>query len=192
MKELSPVDLCGCGDTGYLTLRTIPVDLARGLGHIHQVPSYHCGNPLCNQYALPSPVVARIDDLADIMEQKEINSIGFYWEDQEEDAQNSFSLIEAFIWKFSQLKYEDAVVSFVYNGQSVIFHSLIDATEFYELKYLQTDEKGTWFSFVKFYSEEPLTLENYLDFEPSYTKELGIVGIDEVEDTLEDMFGSII
>lgn len=191
MKELSPVDLCGCGDTGYLTLRTIPVDLAEGLGHIHKVPSYHCGNNLCDQYTLPSPVVRRIDDLADIMEQKELNTIDFYWEGQEE-SQNSSSLIEAFIWKFSQRKYEDAEVSFVLNGQTVIFHSLLDATEFYELKYLQTDEKGTWFSFVKFYSEEPLTLENYLDFEPPYTKELGVIDIDEVEETLVDMFGSII
>ncbi|WP_425802325.1 hypothetical protein ACHOLT_15230 [Desulfitobacterium sp. Sab5] len=192
MKELSPVDLCGCGDTGYLILRTIPVDLAQGLGHIHKVPSYHCGNKLCDQYTLPSPVVSRIDDLADIMEQKELNSIDFYWEGQEEESQNSFSLAEAFIWKFSQRKYEDAEVSFVHNGQTVIFHSLLDATEFYELKYLHTDEKGTWFSFVKFYSEEPLTLENYLDFEPPYTKELGVMNMDEVEETLVDMFGSAI
>lgn len=192
MKELSPIDLCGCGNTGYLTERMIPVDLAQGLGHIHHVPSYQCGSELCDQYTLPSPVVARIDDLADIMEQKNLNSIAFYWEDQENGSQNSLSLLEAFLWKFPRREYEDAVVIFVIPGQSVVFQSQLDDTEYYQLKYLQNDEKGTLFSFFKFYSDEPLTAEEFPEYEPTYIKELGVLALDDVEDTLLETFGSLI
>ncbi|AHF06641.1 hypothetical protein [Desulfitobacterium metallireducens] len=192
MKELSPVDFCGCGDTGYLTKRTIPIDLAQGMGHIHQVPVYHCGSKLCDQYTLPSPVVPRIDDLADMMEQRNLNSLDFSWEDQEDGPQDSLALIEAFIWKFNNRKYEDATVVFIIPAQSIIFQSQLDNTEFYQLQYLQKDEKGTWFSLNKFYSDEPLTLEEFLDFEPTYTKELGFIDFNEVEDALIEEFGAII
>lgn len=192
MKELSPVDLCGCGDTGYLTKRTIPIDLAQGLGHIHQVPVYHCGNTLCDQYALPSLVIPRIDDLAEMMEQKNLNSSEFYWEDQKEGSLDSAELIEAFIWKFLNRKYEDAVVLFVIPGQSIVFQSQLDSSEFYQLHYLEKDEKGTWFSFRKFFSDEPLTIEEFLEFDPAFTKEIGVVAFDEVEDILIDEFGAII
>lgn len=192
MKELSPVDLCGCGNIGYLTQRMIPVDLAQGLGHIHHVPSYHCGSKLCDQYTLPTPVVTRIDDLADIMEQKNLNSVDFYWENQEGGSQNSLSLLEAFIWKFSRREYEDAVVIFVIPGQSVVFQSQLDDTEYYQLKYLQNDEKGTWFSFLKFYSDEPLTSEEFPEYEPTYTKELAELALDDVEDTMLETFGTLV
>ncbi|MEA4901265.1 hypothetical protein [Desulfitobacterium sp.] len=192
MKELSPLDLCGCGDTGYLTQRTIPIDLAQGLGHIHQVPVYHCGNKLCDQYSLPSPVVSRIDDLADMMEEKNLNSINFTWEDQEESSQDFASLIEGFFWKFINRKYADATVIFVIPGQSIVFQSHLDDSEFYNLQYLRKDEKGAWFSFSKFYSDVRPTAEDFLDFEPTFNKELGVLAFEEIEDTLLDEFGAII
>ncbi|HVJ49513.1 hypothetical protein [Desulfitobacterium sp.] len=191
MKELSPIDLCGCGDTGYLSKRTIPIDLAQGLGHIHQVPIYHCGSKLCDQYTLPSLVVSRIDDLADIMEEKGLQSLEFYWEDQE-GPQDFSSLVESLIGRLSNHKYEDVIVIFVLPGQSIVFQSQQDSSEFYQLKYLQKDDKGTWFSFLKFYSEEPLTVEEFPEYEPTYVKELGVIAIDEVEDALNDEFGGVI
>lgn len=188
MKELSPVDLCGCGDTGYLTTRTIPVDLIQGVGHIHRVPIYHCGNKLCDEYALPSPVVARIDDLAEIMEQKNLNALEFYWENQQH-TQDTLSLLEAFTWKFTRRKYEDAEVVLVIPGQSIVLQSHMDESEFYEIKYLTDAENENRFSFLKFYSEEPLTYEKFLDFEPTYSKELGVLALDDVEAALVEEFG---
>jgi hypothetical protein len=192
MKELSPIDLCGCGDNGYLTKRTLPIDLAQGLGHIHQVPVYHCGSEFCDQYTLPSPVVTRIDELAEKMEEQNVNFLDFTWEDQSEGSQESAALVEAFIWKYTNRQYEDAKVIFIIPGQSIVFQSRLDDSEYYHLQYLQKDEKGTWFSFHKFYSDEPLTVESFLDFEPSFTKELGFITLDEVEETLLEEFGVVI
>lgn len=192
MKELSPIDLCGCGDTGYLTQRTLPIDLAQGLGHILQVPVYHCGSELCDQYALPTPVVSRIDELAEAMEEQNLNTLEFSWEDQVEGSPDSAALLEAFIWKFLNRKYEDAHVIFIVPGQSIVLRSQLDNSEYYHLEFLEKNEKGTWFSFNKFYSDEPLTLESFLDLEPSFSKELGVVTLEEVEDTLLEEFGNII
>lgn len=192
MKELSPIDACGCGDTGYLTKRTLPIDLAQGLGHILQVPIYHCGSELCDQYTLPSPVVSRIDELAEMMEAQNLNTLEFSWENQAEGSPDSAALLEAFIWKFLNRKYEDAHVIFLIPPQSIVFQSQLDDSEYYHLQYLHKDDKGTWFSFSKLYSDEPLTLESFLDLEPNFSKELGVITLEEVEDTLLEEFGEII
>jgi len=94
--------------------------------------------------------------------------------------------------RFSGREYADAHVILIVPGQAVFFRSTLEDTEYYLLRYEEdTNTEGIWFSFLKFYYEEPeLTYEDFLEWsEDGYIKEIGRVTLDEVEDTLIDEFG---
>lgn len=190
---LSPVDQCGCGDTGYLTSRTLPIALDHGAGKVINVPVYSCGNSMCDEYRIPSAVASRLDELAEKMEEKKMFSITFSWGASPEDTLGyQDSLSQGFIWKFQNRSYEDARVLFVIDGDTLVLQSKLDPTEYYLLKRLEESKEGVFFSFSKFIEEdEELTYEKYIVLEPSFQKELGVVKMEEVEDMLREEFGEI-
>jgi hypothetical protein len=194
-ETLSPVDECGCGDTGYLNSRTLPIDLIQGVGKILNVPVYSCGNSMCNEYTIPSVVASRLDELAEEMEQNDQMTLDFSWKSKE--TENSLdpatALLQAFIWKFHKRTYEDAKVVLVIPGQTIVLQSTLDSTEYYSVKLLEEADKGVWFSFSKFYEEDSeLTYEKFLELDSTCFKEFGTIKLDEVEVTLIEEFGEII
>ncbi|WP_041917269.1 hypothetical protein [Desulfitobacterium dehalogenans] len=191
---LSPVDQCGCGDTGFLTSRTLPIALNHGAGKVINVPVYSCGSSMCDEYRIPSAVASRLDELAEEMEAREVLSIVFSWKTSGEDDTIGYqdSLIQGFIWKFYRRSYEDAQVLFVINGDALVLQSKLDPSEYYILKRLEESKDGIFFSFSKFIEEdEELTYEKYIELEPSFQKELGTVKMEEVEDMLIEEFGEV-
>lgn len=211
---LEPVDVCGCGDQGYLTTRTVPVDLIHGVGQVHKVPVYHCRSSLCAEYSLPLEVSRRLDDLAEDMEARNVLDADFSWpfeqEEKEKSSQtqpksqtepgsgtdvNHHSLVQAFTLQFANREYEDVRVVLVIPGEAVFFQSTFDETEHYLLRFEpETGKPGIWFTFSKFYQDDPsldlsLRLE---DGSGEYIKELGILALEEVDDSLLDEFGEIL
>lgn len=195
---IEPIDSCGCGDTGYLTTRTIPIHLAHGVGHIHNVPVYHCRSTNCDEFTLPPIVSRRLEDIAEEMESNQSIEALYSWDLQPEQSHSSLDQIyeqthlQAFTLRFSGREYADAHVILIVPGQAVFFRSTLEDTEYYLLRYEEdTNTEGIWFSFLKFYYEEPeLTYEDFLEWsEDGYIKEIGRVTLDEVEDTLIDEFG---
>lgn len=193
-ETLSPVDLCGCGDTGYLTSRTVPVDLIQGVGKILNVPVYSCENRLCEEYTLPSLVASRLDELAEEMEAKNIQVLEFTWKSKEENSlDQTTAFLQAFTWKFHKRTYEDAHVILVIPGQTILFQSSLDPTEYFSLEHLREEENGIWFSFSKFYKEDTeLTYEKYLELDSPYVKELGTLKLEEIDDALIEEFGDVV
>jgi hypothetical protein len=62
---LEPVDYCGCGDIGYLTTRSLNMDLIQGPVKINKVPVYHCRTAACPEYKIPLKAAHRLDELAE-------------------------------------------------------------------------------------------------------------------------------
>ncbi|MHB1652770.1 MAG: hypothetical protein ACYCVD_09880 [Desulfitobacteriaceae bacterium] len=201
---LDPVDVCGCGDEGYLTTQTLPVDLRHGVGKIHHVPVYHCRSKLCPEYTLPAPVSHRLERMAEQMEETLSLETEFIWSDlkSKENALPTSNknnepnfLVQSFTLKFVNREYEDAQVVFVSPGQAIFLQSHLDRSEYHLLRYEpEAPNKGVRFSFSKFYSDEPiLDYEQYLLAEPgNYLKELAVLTLEEVEDSLIDEFGESI
>jgi len=197
-QTLDPIDTCGCGDTGYLTTRRVPVDLVHGVGHIENVPIYHCRSKNCPEFTLPPIVARRVDTIAEEMESTALTESVFSWvapPNQTFDPllrANDQSHLQAFTLQFSGREYADAHVVLVAPGQAVFFQSTIEETEYYLLR-LEEDKRSEeiWFSFLKFYSDEAfLTFENFLEWsEDGHLKEIGRITLDEVEDALIDEFG---
>jgi len=203
-NTLSPVDQCGCGDTGYLTSRTLPIALNHGVGKVVDVPVYACNNSLCDKYNLPAIVASRLDEIADDMEAKGLLSAKFSWstaseaqasDDQVETkdkADFKESLVEGFVWSFHQRNYEDAKVILVLHGDTVVLQSKLDPTEYYVLKRMEESREGIFFSFSKFFEDDTeLTYEKYIALEPSFQKLLGTIKLEEVEDIFIDEFGEV-
>ncbi|MCO5386866.1 MAG: hypothetical protein NHB14_15110 [Desulfosporosinus sp.] len=74
----------------------------------------------------------------------------------------------------------------------MFFQSKLEETEYYLIRYEEdTRTDGIWFSFQKFYYEEPdFTYEDFLEWsEDGHLKELGKITLEEVEETLIDEFG---
>jgi len=197
-QMLDPIDTCGCGDTGYLTTRTIPVDLAHGVGHIANVPIYHCRSKTCQEFTLPQIAARRLDALSEEMENAQTTEAVYTWVDgrgQSHDPlqrANNQTHMQAFTLQFGGREYTDAHVVLIVPGLEIFFHSTLEQTEYYLLR-LEEDKRTEeiWFSFLKFYYEEPeLTYENFLEWsEDGHLKEIGKVTLEEVEDTLIGEFG---
>lgn len=201
--QLEPIDLCGCGDTGYLITRTIPVDLAQGAGKIHHVPVYHCREKSCPEYNLPALVAQRIDELAEDMENLNSLETEFKWPTDEgldndlAPSQESLaSLLLSFTLKFTNRHYEDAEIILVVPGQAIFCQSRLDKSEYYVFNYEpDVTSQGIWFSVSKFYFDEPeLNYDDYLSWtqEGGHLKELGLLNQEEIEEYLTDEFGEII
>jgi hypothetical protein len=197
-QTIEPIDSCGCGDTGYLTIRTIPIDLAHGVGQIDNVPVYHCRSTACQEFTLPHIVLLRLEEIADEMEKNQLTQADYMWKPQQEQSLNTLqqsiqqTLLQAFTLQFSGREYADAHIALIIPGREIFFHSTLEDTEYYLLRYeenLQTPE--IWFSFFKFFYEEPsFTYENFLKWsEDGYIKEIGRITLEEVEYTLIDEFG---
>ncbi|MEL1136606.1 hypothetical protein AAC978_15650 [Desulfitobacterium sp. THU1] len=194
-EALSPVDQCGCGDTGYLTTRTLPIALNHGAGKVINAPVYSCSSSMCEEYTIPSAVASRLDEIADEMEAKELLSMQFSWKPTSdgEASDHQDSLAQGFIWRFHRRSYEDAQVLLVINGDTILLQSKLDPTEYYTLKRLEDSKEGIQFSFSKFFEDdEELTYEKFIELEPSFQKELGILKMEELEDMLLEEFGEII
>jgi len=201
---LEPVQTCGCGDIGYLTARTLPVDLAHGVGTIHHVPVYHCREESCAEYTIPYAVSRRLEELAEQMESSGLDEIEFSWKNGDNKNKGTPSIdgateqaarIQAFTLKFLNREYEDARVILVVPGENMFLQSNIDPCEYYLLRYEpNAKESGIWFSFSKFYYDEPnLTYESFLNWsEDGYIKELAVLALEEIEETLIDEFGEIV
>lgn len=201
-QSIDPVDTCGCGDIGYLTTRTIPIDLANGVGHIKNVPVYCCRSTACEEFTLPTIVARRLDDIAEQMETTNSTNAGFTWVNHQESSLNPLlktSLnplsevhIQAFTLQFANRKYEDAHVIQVIPSQAIFLKSTLEDMEYYLLRYEpESRTEGFLFSFHKFYYEESdFSYEGFLKWsEDGYLKELGQIAMDEVEDALIDEFG---
>lgn len=197
-QTLEPIDTCGCGDTGYLTTRTVPVDLLHGVGQIENVPVYHCRSKACLEYTLPPIVARRLDDIAEEMENTLTKESVYSWVAFGEQSldplllANNQTHLQAFTLQFGSREYADAQVVLIVPGQAIFFQSTLEETEYYLLRYEDDSRtEGIWFSFLKFYYEEPeLTYEDFLEWsEDGHLKEIGRVSLDEVEDTLTDEFG---
>lgn len=197
-QAIDPIDWCGCGDTGYLTTRSIPIDLAHGVGRIDKVPVYHCRSSACQEFTLPQAVSRRLDDIAEEMEKTHSLEEVYTWEFQQRKSldphqrTNDPLHLQAFTLQFADRNYDDAHVALIIPGQAIFFQSTLDDTEFYLLRYeAEPQRDGIWFSFCKFYYEESeLTYEKFLEWsEDGLLKELGRIPLDEVEDTLSDEFG---
>lgn len=194
-EALSPVDSCGCGDTGYLTSRTLPIALDHGPGKVLKVPVYSCGSSLCDEYTIPSIVVSRLDDIAEQMEQDQLLTQEFTWKSPEVDKaiDATTALTQAFTWKFLHRAYEDAHVVLVIPGETILLQSSIDPSEYFTLKHVSEEKNDVSFSFSKFFDEDPeLTYEKFLELEPQFSKELGTLKMDEVEDALLEEFGEVV
>ena len=197
-QTLEPMDTCGCGDTGYLTTRTVPVDLLHGVGQIDNVPVYHCRAKTCQEFTLPPIVARRLDNIAEEMENNLAKEAIYTWVASGEQSLDPLVLandqthLQAFTMQFSNREYTDAQVVLIVPGQAIFFQSTLEETEYYLLRYEEDSRsEGIWFSFLKFYYEEPeLTYEDFLEWsEDGHLKEIGRVSLDEVEDTLTDEFG---
>jgi len=197
-QTLDPSDTCGCGDTGYLTTRTIPVDLVHGVGHIANVPIYHCRSKNCQEFTLPPIVSRRLDDIEEEMESIQSTEAVYTWMAQgghsldPDQRANAETDLQAFTLQFGGREYADAHVVLIVPGQAIFFHSTLEDTEYYLLRYEEDrHSEETWFSFLKFYYEEPeLMYEEFLEWsEDGHLKEIGRVTLEEVEDTLTDEFG---
>lgn len=208
---LEPVDLCGCGDEGYLSVRTLPIDLAHGVGKIHQVPVYHCRSGSCQEYTLPESVSRRLEILADKMEAEHSFELQFCWPEPtrtngtanatdntvatSDHAENSQeSLVQAFTLPFINREYEDARVVFVAPGLAIFLQSNLDRSEFYLLRYEpESLDTGIQFSFLKFYADEPqVDFASILAQDADvYLKELAVLALEEIEDSLNYEFGAV-
>lgn len=205
---LEPIDVCGCGDQGFLITRPVPVDLRHGVGQILKVPVYHCRSSLCSQYSLPLEVSRRLDDLAEEMEKGLILETDFSWPAEEREtpakapAQPSLvttedrnPLVQAFTLQFTRREYEDARVIMIVAGEAVFFQSKADESEHHLLRFApETRQHGTWFTFSKFYLDDPLLDLTMLlsDDSEIYMKELGTFELEEVDDALSDTFGEVL
>ncbi len=206
---LDPIDVCGCGDEGYLTTRTVPVDLIHGVGQVHKVPIYHCRSSLCPEYTLPLEVSRRLDELAEDMEAKQLLETDFSWPGEAEKTQpqsqiphiqsktvaSRNSLVQAFTLQFAHREYEDVRVILVVPGEAVFFQSTSDEAEYYLLRFEpEARQQGFWFSLSKFYHDDPsLDLTSLSqDGSGEYMKELGLLVLEEVDDSLIDEFGEIL
>jgi len=197
-QTLEPEGTCGCGDTGYLTTRTVPVDLVHGVGHIVNVPIYHCRSKSCQEFTLPAIVARRLDTIAEEMENTQATEAIYTWiahRDQSLDPlqrANDQTSLQAFTLQFGGREYADAHVVVIVPGQAIFFRSTLEETEYYLLRY-EEDRRSEemWFSFLKFYYHEPeLIYEDFLEWsEDGHLKEIGRISLDEVEDTLTDEFG---
>jgi len=205
-ETLEAIDMCGCGDIGYLTARTVPIDLAHGVGRLENVPVYHCRSTYCQEFRLPSVVSRRLEAIAEQMEETQTTETTYTWEDQQKPTLDPVSKpalapqhqpndqmpLQTFTLQFVNRQYEDARVVQIVPGQAIIFQNKLEETEYYLLRYEEDSRtEGVWFSFLKFYYEEPdLTYEDFLEWsEDGHLKELGRITLDEVEDTLIDEFG---
>jgi len=197
-QTIDPIDSCGCGDTGYLTSRSVPIDLSHGVGRVDNVPVYHCRSSACQEFTLPQIVSRRLEDIAEEMEKIQATEAVYSWDFQLQQSldplqrTNALTHLQAFTLQFGNRKYADAQVSLIVPGQAIFFQSALEDTEYYLLRYeADTRTDGVWFSFLKFYYEEPeLTYEKFLEWsENGHLKELGRITLDEVEDTLVDEFG---
>ncbi|MHB8076159.1 hypothetical protein [Desulfosporosinus fructosivorans] len=197
-QTLDPLDTCGCGDTGYLTTRTVPVDLVHGVGHIANVPIYHCRSKSCQEYTLPPIVARRLDNISEEMENTQATDAVYTWialgEQSLDPLQqaNNQSNLQAFTLQFGGREYADARVVLLVPGHAIFFQSTLEETEYYLLRYEENRHtEGVWFSFLKFYYHEPeLIYEDFLEWsEDGHLKEIGRISLDEVEDTLIDEFG---
>ncbi|GAB6156732.1 hypothetical protein JCM17380_54860 [Desulfosporosinus burensis] len=203
-KSIDPVDTCGCGDTGYLTTRAVPIDLAHGAGRIENVPIYHCRSTACEEYTLPTVVARRLEEIAEQMEEVESSEVVFTWVNQQEPALYlpsetsldplSEAQVQAFTLQFVNREYEDARVVLVVPGHAIFLRSTLEDNEYYLLRYEpESRTEGILFSFHKFYYEK---LEFYYDeflewSEDGDLKEIGQITMDEVEDALNDEFGEL-
>ncbi len=204
-ETIEPIDTCGCGDIGYLTARTVPIDLAHGVGHVNNVPVYHCRSNSCQQFTLPSLVSRRLDSIAEELEETKTTETIYSFKNDQERNQGAYTPtldplrrtndqthIEAFTFQFANRQYEDARVVQIVPGEAIFFQSKFEETEYYLLRYEEDNRtEGKWFSFLKFYYEEPdLTYQDFLEWsEDGHLKELGRITLDEVEDMLIDEFG---
>lgn len=202
---LNPVDLCGCGDTGYLTTVTLPVDLAHGVGRIQSVPVYKCHSTSCQEYNLPEAVSRRLEDIEETMEQNIILDSVFSWFPSAEyrpsldplrQHEQQDSLIQAFILSFTGQEYEDAEVIGIIPSQSVYLRSKLDPTEFYLLRFEpDASPKDISFSFNKFYDNSPnYSLEKFQnqEYTDSLLKELAVLKLDEVREVFIEEFGDLL
>ncbi len=199
--SLEPTDYCGCGDIGYLTTRSIPIDLVHGVGKINQVPVYHCRTNSCTEFMIPSNVSRRLDELAEKMETLNSFELDFYWNiatDNTVDILNNSSeltSLHTFLLQLDNREYEDAKVIHVVPERAVILQSLIDQTEYYILQYEpEHSTSGIWLSLSKVYFDKPdLTYEDFVNLaEEGRSKELGGFTFKETEEALEEEFGNII
>lgn len=198
-QEINSIDTCGCGDIGYLSTRTIPIDLKHGVGHIDKVPVYHCRSLDCREYTIPFVVSRRLEIIAEQMEETLAAKTVFTWENlQKSETPDSFklsdeqTLLQTFTLQFTNRHYADAQVILVIPGQAVFLHSDLDKEEYYLLNYEpQTDKDKLWFSFLKFYYQKSeLTYEDFLEWsEDGHLKEIGHLTLEDVEDALIDEFG---
>ncbi|AET68978.1 hypothetical protein Desor_3489 [Desulfosporosinus orientis DSM 765] len=204
-NTIKPIDSCGCGDTGYLTLRTIPIDLAHGVGYIENVPVYHCRSASCQEFSFPSVVSRRLDTIAEEMEETQNTHASYSWEDNgalnhgtQPEVPSSLSQsntsipLQAFTLQFVNREYEDAKVVQIVPGEAVFLQSKLEETEYYQLRYEEDPHgEGTWFSLQKFYYDKAyFSYEDFLTWsEDGHLKELGRIPLNEVEDTLLDEFG---
>ena len=197
-QTIDPIDSCGCGDIGYLTTRTIPIDLVHGVGRIDNVPVYHCRSTACQEFTLPSIVSRRLEEIAEEMEKLEATETMYTWESQQSWSAdpirrtNEQTHLQAFTLQFGSREYADAHIVLIVPGQAIFFQSTLEYTEYYLLRYeVESRTDGIWFSFLKFYYEEPeLTYEDFLAWsEDGHLKEIGLITLEEVEDTLIDEFG---
>lgn len=198
-QTIESIDTCGCGDTGYLTTRTIPIDLNHGVGHIDKVPVYHCRSIECQEYTLPPTVSRRLEVIAEQMEESFSTEAVYTWEiPQESESVSPFkmsdkqALLQSFTLQFENRQYADAHVVLIIPGQAIFLHSNLDDEEYYLLHYepdANTDK--LWFSFLKFYYEgSALTYEDFLEWsENGHVKEIGRIILEDVEDALIDEFG---
>jgi len=197
-QTIEPMDSCGCGDTGYLTTRTVPIDLVHGVGHIYNVPVYHCRSTACQKFTLPLIVSRRLEDIAEEMENTLATEAVYTWIDNGEQSldplqqANDQILLQAFTLQFGDREYADAHVMLIIPGQDIFFQSRLEETEYYLLHY-EEDRRtdGIWFSFLKFYYEEPeLTYEDFLEWSgEGHLKEIGCITLEDVEDALIGEFG---
>ncbi|MFZ3373759.1 MAG: hypothetical protein WA131_12185 [Desulfitobacteriaceae bacterium] len=197
--SLEPTDYCGCEDIGYLTTRSIPIDLVHGVGKINLVPVYHCRTNSCTEFTIPSNVSRRIDELAEKMETLNSLELDFYWKiatDNPVDIlSNSSELtsLQAFLIQIDNREYEDAKVIRIVPEQAVILQSFLDPTEYYILQYEpEHSPAGVWLSLSKFYYDKPdLTYEDFVKLaEEGRSKELGVFTFNETEETLAEEFGT--
>lgn len=201
---LEPVDSCGCGDTGYLTTRTLPIDLAHGTGKINNVPVYHCRDEQCKLYTLPESVSRRLEEIAEEMEEKHSLEEAFTWPrtaqdpaplDPAKQSNTSASVAQAFTLQLFNREYEDGKVLFVFPGEAVVIKSNLDEEEYYLLRYTpDSSPEPIRFTFSKFYSDRPLQrLEDIIALEEEGgLKELAILRLEDIEDALSDEFGDIL
>lgn len=205
---LEPIDVCGCGDQGFLTTRPVPIDLRHGVGQVLKVPVYHCRSSLCSQYSLPLEVSRRLDDLAEEMEDRQILETDFSWPAEDKKPMSETptqpllgttadkdALVQAFTLQFTRREYDDARVVLIVPGEAVFFQSTVDESEHHLLRFEpETRQQGIWFTFFKFYKDDPsLDLTTLLSGDSEvYMKELGALVLEEVEDALTDTFGDVL